>query len=89
VKTLPMPDEFRGEFKTSDGSKVKLRGPVHFEFNADGSEVWTTVWGHKEIPTAILVYDSNTLKLKTTIKDKRLLTPTGKFNVANTMDDIY
>jgi len=89
VKTLPMPDEFRGEFETSDGSKVKLRGPVHFEFNADGSEVWTTVWGHKEIPTAILVYDADTLELKTTIKDKRLLTPTGKFNVANTMDDIY
>ncbi len=89
VKTLPMPKEFRGDFDIGGGKKVKLRGPVHLEFNADGSELWTSVWGHKEVPSAILVYDSNTLKLKKIIKDKRLKTPTGKFNVTNTMNDIY
>lgn len=30
-----------------------------------------------------------TLKLKKVIKDKRLITPTGKFNVTNTQKDIY
>jgi len=84
-----MPKEFRGDFDIGGGKKVKLRGPVHFEFNADGSEVWTSVWGNKEVPTAILVYDSNTLELKNVIKDDRLKTPTGKFNVTNTMEDVY
>jgi len=85
VKTLPIPEKY---LKTAD-PKVKARGPVHFEFNADGSEVWTSIWGNKLTPTAILVFDSNTLKLKKAITDKRLITPTGKFNVTNTMGDIY
>jgi hypothetical protein len=29
------------------------------------------------------------LKLKKVIKDKRLITPTGKFNVHNTQHDVY
>ena len=33
--------------------------------------------------------DDKTLELKTVIKDKRLITPTGKFNVLNTKDDVY
>ena len=33
--------------------------------------------------------DDKTLKLKKVIKDKRLITPTGKFNVNNTQHDIY
>ncbi len=33
--------------------------------------------------------DDKTLKLKHVIKDPRLITPTGKFNVLNTKDDIY
>ncbi len=89
VKTLPMPKKFHGEFEIKGGKKVKMRGPVHLEFNADGSEVWTSVWGNKELPSAILVYDSNTLELKKMIEDDRLRTPTGKFNVTNTMGDIY
>ena len=28
-------------------------------------------------------------KLKNVIKDKRLITPTGKFNVHNTVHDVY
>jgi nitrite reductase (NO-forming)/hydroxylamine reductase len=33
--------------------------------------------------------DDNTRKVKQVIKDPRLVTPTGKFNVYNTMHDIY
>jgi nitrite reductase (NO-forming)/hydroxylamine reductase len=36
-----------------------------------------------------VVLDDKTLKVKKVIKDKRLVTPTGKFNVYNTMHDIY
>jgi len=85
VKTIPIPEKY---LKSAD-PKVKARGPVHFEFNADGSEVWTSIWGNKKTATPILVFDSNTLKLKNVINDKRLITPTGKFNVTNTMGDIY
>jgi nitrite reductase (NO-forming)/hydroxylamine reductase len=83
--TLKIPEKYL----KSNNPKVKARGPVHFEFNADGTEVWTSIWGNKETPTAILVYDANTLKLKQAIEDPRLITPTGKFNITNTMGDIY
>ena len=33
--------------------------------------------------------DDKTLALKTVIRDKRLVTPTGKFNVHNTRNDVY
>ncbi len=85
VKTIPIPEKY---LKSAD-PKVKARGPVHFEFNADGSEVWTSIWGNKLTSSPILVFDSNTLKLKSVIDDKRLVTPTGKFNVTNTMTDTY
>lgn len=85
VKTIPIPEKY---LKSAD-PKVKARGPVHFEFNADGSEVWTSIWGNKVTATAILVFDSNTLELKAAIEDPRLKTPTGKFNVTNTMNDLY
>ena len=89
VKTIKIPKKYLKPAKTSDGKVVKARGPVHFEFNADGSEVWTSIWGNKLEPTPILVYDSKTLKLKKVISDPRIITPTGKFNVTNTMGDIY
>ena len=38
---------------------------------------------------ALVIVDDKTLKLKQVIKDKRLITPTGKFNVYNTRNDIY
>jgi nitrite reductase (NO-forming)/hydroxylamine reductase len=38
---------------------------------------------------AIVVVDDKTLKLKAVIKDPRLITPTGKFNVYNTQHDVY
>ncbi len=89
VKTIPIPKKYLTSAKTADGKEVKSRGPVHFEFNADGSEVWTSIWGNKLKASPILVFDSTTLKLKSVIDDKRLITPTGKFNVTNTMTDTY
>lgn len=37
----------------------------------------------------LVVVDDKTLKLKKVIKDDRLVTPTGKFNVYNTIHDVY
>ncbi|MDE2060245.1 MAG: hypothetical protein KGJ27_11070, partial [candidate division NC10 bacterium] len=34
-------------------------------------------------------YDDKTLKVKNRIDDPRIITPTGKFNVYNTVHDIY
>jgi nitrite reductase (NO-forming)/hydroxylamine reductase len=62
---------------------------VQPEYNAAGDEVWFSVWSGKEEESAIVVVDDKTRKLKTVIKDNRLVTPTGKFNVYNTMHDIY
>ncbi len=62
---------------------------VQPEYNAAGDEVWFSVWSGKEQESAIVVVDDKTRKLKKVIKDKRLITPTGKFNVYNTRKDIY
>jgi len=62
---------------------------VHPEYSMDGSEVWFSVWNGKEQQSAIVIVDDKTRKLKHVIKDKRLVTPTGKFNVYNTQRDIY
>jgi len=62
---------------------------VQPEYNKAGDEVWFSVWNGKEQKSAIVVVDDKTRKLKTVIKDDRLITPTGKFNVYNTMHDIY
>jgi nitrite reductase (NO-forming)/hydroxylamine reductase len=63
---------------------------VHMEYNKQGTEVWVSVWGDAGQPGEtgeIVVYDDATLTEKTRIKD--LITPTGKFNVFNTVNDIY
>ncbi len=62
---------------------------VHPEYNKDGSEVWFSIWNSKDQQSAIVVVDDRTRKLKAVIRDKRIVTPTGKFNVYNTMNDIY
>ncbi len=62
---------------------------VQGEFNKAGDEVWFSVWNGKELPSAIVVVDDKTLELKHVIKDPRLVTPTGKFNVYNTRADVY
>jgi nitrite reductase (NO-forming)/hydroxylamine reductase len=62
---------------------------VQPEFNKAGDEVWFSVWSGKEQKSALVIIDDKTLKLKKVIKDERLITPTGKFNVYNTVNDIY
>ena len=62
---------------------------VHAEYNAAGDEVWYSIWAGKTEPSAIVVMDDKTRKMKTVIKDPRLITPTGKFNVHNTQYDVY
>ena len=62
---------------------------VQPEFNKAGDEVWFSVWSGQADESALVVIDDKTLKLKSVIKDKRLITPTGKFNVYNTQHDIY
>ncbi|HLU76936.1 MAG TPA: cytochrome D1 domain-containing protein [Burkholderiales bacterium] len=59
------------------------------EYNKAGDEVWFSVWSAKNQESAIVVVDDKTRKLKTVIKDPRLITPTGKFNVYNTQHDVY
>ena len=62
---------------------------VQPEFNKAGDEVWFSVWSAKDKQSAIVVVDDKTRKLKAVIKDPRLITPTGKFNVYNTQHDVY
>ena len=62
---------------------------VQPEYNKDGTEVWFSVWNGKDQRSAIVVVDDRTLKLKKVIDDPRLITPTGKFNVYNTVNDVY
>ncbi len=71
------------------GIKHGVRRVVQGEFNKDGTEIWFSVWNAKNQPSALVVVDDKTLKLKKVIKDKRLITPTGKFNVYNTQHDVY
>jgi nitrite reductase (NO-forming)/hydroxylamine reductase len=63
---------------------------VHMEYNRQGTEVWISIWGDASVPGEtgeIVIYDDATVEEKTRIKD--LITPTGKFNVFNTVHDIY
>lgn len=62
---------------------------VQGEFNQEGNEIWFSVWNAKDLESAIVVVDDKTLELKAVIKDPRLITPTGKFNVYNTRSDVY
>ena len=62
---------------------------VQAEYNQAGDEVWFSVWGTKDQESALVVVDDKTRKLKAVIKDPKLITPTGKFNVHNTQHDVY
>lgn len=66
-----------------------IKRVVHPEYNQAGDEVWVSLWAGKTDPSAIVVFDDKTRKMKAVIKDPKLITPTGKFNVTNTQDDIY
>jgi nitrite reductase (NO-forming)/hydroxylamine reductase len=70
---------------TDDGAKRVVQP----EYNKAGDEVWFSVWSAKNKQSALVVVDDKTLKLKTVIKDPRLITPTGHFNTYNTQHDVY
>ena len=69
-----------------DGGAMRVVQP---EFNKAGDEVWFAVWSAKDKQSALVIVDDKTLKLKAVIKDPRLITPTGHFNVFNTQNDVY
>ncbi len=71
--------------KVGEGAK-RITQP---EYNKAGDEVWFSVWSAKNQESALVVVDDKTRKLKAVIKDPRIITPTGKFNVYNTQHDIY
>jgi nitrite reductase (NO-forming)/hydroxylamine reductase len=65
---------------------------VHLEYNKAGDEIWVSIWGNlgdadKGKAGEIVVIDDATMTIKQRIPN--LLTPTGKFNVYNTVRDIY
>ena len=62
---------------------------VQPEYNMAGDEVWFSVWSGKEQESAIVVVDDKTRELKAVIKGPDIVTPTGKFNIYNTLHDIY
>lgn len=65
---------------TTDG-----RG-VHFEYNKAGTQVWVSNWTRKG---ELIIYDDKSLKEIKRIREPWLVTPTGKFNVFNTANDVY
>ncbi|MBC8370416.1 MAG: c-type cytochrome [Planctomycetes bacterium] len=71
--------------EVGEGSKLVVQP----EFNAAGDEVWFSVWNNSEQMSALVIVDDKTLTLKHVIKDARLITPTGKFNLYNTQYDVY
>jgi nitrite reductase (NO-forming)/hydroxylamine reductase len=62
---------------------------VQPEYNKAGDEVWFSVWSGQEEESAIVVVDDKTRELKHVIKGPEVITPTGKFNVFNTVEDVY
>ena len=71
------------------GIKDGPKRVVQPEYNKAGDEVWFSVWNGKDQESAIVIVDDKTRKLKAVIRDKKLVTPTGKFNVYNTQHDVY
>ena len=69
-----------------DGQVADHGRVTHFEYNAAGTEVWVAVWDQVG---ELVIYDDKTLKEIKRIKGDWLRTPTGHFNVTNTMGDIY
>jgi nitrite reductase (NO-forming)/hydroxylamine reductase len=62
---------------------------VQPEYNLAGDEVWVSVWSGQEQESAVVVIDDKTRTLKHVIKGPEIITPTGKFNVYNTLNDVY
>jgi nitrite reductase (NO-forming)/hydroxylamine reductase len=62
---------------------------VQPEYNKAGDEVWFSVWSGQKEESAIVVVDDAARALKYVIKGPEVITPTGKFNVYNTVHDVY
>lgn len=62
---------------------------VQPEYNKAGDEVWFSVWNAMDEESALVVVDDATRELKAVIKGEAMVTPTGKFNVYNSMHEIY
>lgn len=78
VKNLDAPPKI---IKLADRGRI-----THMEYNKAGDEVWIALWDRKG---ELIVMDDKTGAIKKRIDDPRLVTPTGKFNVYNTIKDIY
>jgi nitrite reductase (NO-forming)/hydroxylamine reductase len=65
-----------------------IKRAVHPEYNETGDEVWISLWAGKTEPSAIVVIDDKTRKVKNVIKDPKLISPTCKFNFYNTQHDV-
>lgn len=90
IKNLDKPPVVINVAKMADLPESKaVKRVVQAEYNAAGDEVWYSIWAGKTEPSAIVVLDDKTLKMKAVIKDPKLITPTGKFNILNTQHDIY
>ena len=59
---------------------------THFEYDMKGREVWVSVWDKQG---EIIIYDDKTLTETHRLRGGWLVTPTGKFNVYNTRNDVY
>ncbi|NDV14037.1 nitrite reductase [Crenobacter caeni] len=81
----PQTIDIAGCAKLGDGAKRVVQP----EYNKAGDEVWFSVWSAKDKASAIVVVDDKTRQCKSVIKDAKLITPTGKFNVYNTQHDVY
>ena len=86
LKNLDKPAQVINIAKLAGIAKGRV---THPEYNKAGNEVWFSVWGPKTGESALVVMDDKTRQLKAVIKDPRLVTPTGKFNLYNTIHDVY
>lgn len=72
-----------------EGAAEEKARMVHIEFNEDGTEFWVSGWAAMDKNSFIAIYDSQTLEEINRIEGDWLVTPTGKFNVFNTANDLY
>lgn len=72
-----------------EGAQEQSARMTHIEFNKDGTEFWVSAWAAMNKESFIAVYDSQTLEEIHRIEGDWLVTPTGKFNVYNTANDVY
>jgi nitrite reductase (NO-forming) / hydroxylamine reductase len=87
-------DDFEAGYEVLPIAEWANLGPgpkrvVQPEYNKAGDEVWFSVWNTMDARSAIVVVDDKTRELKHVIDDERIVTPTGKFNIYNTMHDVY